>query len=51
VDTGNEYLDKATVADMTLLQISEGPKEFETFSNNALGKPYQATLLPEAPKP
>lgn len=46
VDTGSLHLDKAIVADMTLLQIADNPKEFERLFDRALGKPYQQSLLP-----
>jgi hypothetical protein len=52
VDTGNLHLDRAITIDMTLMQISEGPKEFDEYFKKALGKPYQQRLaLTDGAKP
>lgn len=44
VDTGNQHLDRAITIDMTLMQIANGPKEFNEYFRKALGKPYQGSL-------
>lgn len=44
VDTGHPHLDRAITIDMTLMQIADGPKQFEEFYKKALGKPYQQQL-------
>jgi hypothetical protein len=44
VDTGDPHLDRVIIADITLMQVSDGKGQFLEFFDKAIGKPQQMKI-------